>query len=94
MASSLTAYWIIPPGLHSLLGLGVTAWSLEDALRIVTALGFGRYLPENLEDLTVREGITVAELDQRHVVPNMGPIVLRGMWYPFLAVGVPEWAAL
>jgi len=31
-------------------------------------------------------------LDQPHVVANMGPIVVRGMWYPFVAVGVPEWA--
>jgi hypothetical protein len=40
----------------------------------------------------VIEGITVAELDPRHVVPNMGPIAVRGMWYPFVAVGVPRWA--
>jgi len=38
------------------------------------------------------EGITVAELDQPHVVRNMGPIAVRGMWYPLVAVGVPRWA--
>jgi hypothetical protein len=26
------------------------------------------------------------------IAVNMGPIVVRGMWYPFVAVGVPKWA--
>jgi hypothetical protein len=88
----LIAFWIQPPSPHGPLGLGVTAWSLDDALRIIRALGYGRYLPEDLSTLVIREGVTVADLDQPHVVANMGPIVVRGMWYPFVAVGVPKWA--
>jgi hypothetical protein len=90
--SLLNAFWIVPPSRHGPLGFGVTARSLDDALRIIRAFDFERYLPEDLATLAVREGVTIADLDQPHVVGNMGPIVVRGMWYPFVAVGVPEWA--
>ena len=90
--SPLTAFWIVPPSQHGPLGLGVTALSLDDALFIVRALGYGDYLPDDLSTLKIREGVTVADLDQPHVVANMGPIVIRGMWYPFVLVGVPKWA--
>src|SRR5262245_13459527 len=90
--SLLTTFWIVPASPHGSLGFGVTAWSLDDALRIIRALGYGRYLPEDLSTLAIQEGVTVADLDQPHVVAHMGPIVVRGMWYPFVAVGVPKWA--
>jgi hypothetical protein len=90
--SLLTAFWIVPPSRHGPLGFGVTAHSLDDALQIIRAFDFDRYLPQDLDTLAVREGVTIADLDQPHVVANMGPIVVRGMWYPFVAVGVPEWA--
>ena len=70
----------------------MTAWSLDDALAIIRALDYGRYLPDDLAEVRVTEGITVAELNRPHVVANMGPIAVRGMWYPFVAVGVPRWA--
>ena len=89
---ALTAFWIVPPSPYGPLGFGVTAWSLNDALRIIHALGYGDRLPEDLSALTVREGIKVADLDHNHVVLNMGPIAVRGMWYPFLTVGMPKWA--
>ena len=92
MASVLTTFWIKPPSQHGPLGFGVTALSLNDAIFIIRALGYGDYLPADLRALEIRQGVTVAELDQRHVVTNMGPIVVRGMWYPFIAVGVPDWA--
>jgi hypothetical protein len=88
----LTAFWIKTPFPNGPLGFGVTAWSFEDALAIISALGYERYLPDELAELLVTEGVTVAELDQQHVARNMGPIVVRGMWYPFVAVGVPRWA--
>ncbi len=92
MRSLLTPYWIVPPAPHGPLGFGVTARSLDDALRIIRSLGFGCYLPDDLNTLAVREGVTVADLDRPHVVAHMGPIVVRGMWYPFITVGMPEWA--
>jgi hypothetical protein len=82
----------VPPSRHGPLGFGVTAWSLDDALRIIRALDYGRYLPDDLDALRVTEGVTVASLDESHVVPNMGPIVVRGMWHPFVALAIPAWA--
>src|SRR4051812_8371018 len=90
--TALTAYWIKSPFLHAPLGFGVTARTLDDALGIIGALGYGRYLPPDLVGVHIHDGVTVAELDQPRVVVNMGPIALRGMWYPFGAVGVPQWA--
>jgi len=90
--AGLTAYWIRSPVPSAPLGFGVTARSLDDALGIIRAFDYGQYLPDDVTAVHVTEGVTVAELDQPHVVANMGPIAIRGMWYPFAAVGVPQWA--
>jgi hypothetical protein len=90
--AGLTAYWIRSLSPHAPLGYGVTAWSLDDALGIIRAFDDGLYLPDDLTQLQVTENVTVAELDQRHVACNMGPIAIRGMWYPFVTVGMPRWA--
>lgn len=90
--SALTAYWIESPLPHAPIGFGVTARSFDDALAIIRAVDYGRYLPDDLTGVQTTEGITVANLDQLHVVVNDGPIVVRGMWYPFIALGVPPWA--
>jgi hypothetical protein len=90
--TGLIAFWIKSPYPHAPVGFGVTAWSLEDALQIIHAMGFGQYLPDDRDTVSVVAGVTVSELDQRHVAANMGPIVVRGMWYPFVTVGLPQWA--
>jgi len=90
--AELTAFWIKSPLPEAPLGFGVTAWSLDDAFGVIAALDYGRYLPADLSCVEVHEDIQVAELDQSHVIPNMGPIAVRGMWYPFVALGVPQWA--
>jgi hypothetical protein len=90
--NKLTAFWIRSPLPHAPLGFGVTAWSFDDALSIIAALDYGRYLSDDRAGMQVREGITVDDLEQPHVVANMGPIIVRGMWYPFVAVGVPKCA--
>jgi hypothetical protein len=84
--SPLISFWIVPPDKHGPLGFGVTAFSLNDAFQIIQDAGFR--LPEDRNTLQIKEGIKVSDLDHRHVVMNMGPIVVRGMWYPFLKVGV------
>ena len=90
--AGLTAFWIKTPYPLAPLGFGVTARCLDNALRIIRVLGYGRYIPNDPSAIQVVTGVTVAQLDQPHVVANMGPIVVRGMWYPFVAVGMPVWA--
>jgi hypothetical protein len=88
----LTAYWITSADRHAPLGFGVTALSLDDALALIRAFDFGRFLPDDLAGVHVAAGVSVGDLDPAHVVPNMGPMAVRGMWYPLVALGVPRWA--
>ena len=60
-------------------GYGVTAYSREDAERLLAALGYpegGRSIIELIED------VSLSSLDQNHVIPNSGPVVVRGVWFP------------
>lgn len=61
------------------LGYGVTAFSREDAEELLRRFGY----PRGGEIVTrVMEDITHAELDPHHVIPNAGPMVIRGVWFP------------
>jgi hypothetical protein len=82
----LIPFWIVPPSNHGPLGFGVTAYSLADALHIIESAGYS--LPDDRSTLRVTEQIQVSNLEEPHVVRNMGPIVVRGIWYPFAKVGV------
>lgn len=87
----LIAFWIKSPDPRGPLGFGVTAWSVDDALAIVCAFDYRRFLPTKLNELQITKSVDIAEL-HHHVVANMGSIAVRGMWYPFFVVGVPQWA--
>jgi hypothetical protein len=65
------------------LGFGVTAESLESAAELLRQHG---YPPRGVEVTNVVAGVKFAALDQKHVVPNAGPIVVKGIWYPRLNV--------
>jgi hypothetical protein len=84
--SILIPFWIVQQGEHWPLRFGVTAYSLADALHLLTRSGYTP--PEDTSSLQVTERVRVSDLDQSHVVPNMGPMVVRGIWYPSRKVGV------
>ena len=88
----LIAYWIVPPNKNGPLGFGVTARSLDDALEIIQGMRYEEFLPSDRAALHIVKGVSVAQLDQWNVVPRMGPIAVRGMWYPFITTGAPGWA--
>lgn len=87
----LTAFWIIPPqpavkpGLIRTggppIGLGVTAFDLDDALWMLGETDYARYLTSEPGEFAVRRDVRFAELPEV-VQQRMGPIVVRGMWYP------------
>jgi hypothetical protein len=80
------SYWItFPDQPRAPLGMGVTALSLADAFALMEQRGYTFHKHGAVE---VHEDVTVADLDQSHVVPNMGPIVFRGIWYPCLNIGL------
>jgi hypothetical protein len=82
----MTRYWFVfetstIPSLLNL-GCGVTARDLADALELVKARVFsGMAMPRIVG---VIEDVPVASLEPRHVLPTMGPVADRGVWFPNL----------
>jgi hypothetical protein len=66
------------------LGFGVTARSELDAREIVVAA-----IGEKPRIMSVAVIEDIASLDQGHVIPNMGNIFARGIWFP-LGYAPPE----
>ena len=81
MNKLLTPYWI---ELDSYSGLasfvGVTAYSMDDVTLLLKDQLFRKEEMPRIKNLI--ENIHFKDLDQNHVVPNMGPITERGVWYP------------
>jgi hypothetical protein len=67
-------YWIT---LERRPAVGITARSEADALELFR-LAFG----SQDQVIGFRALSDLTELDQRHVVPNMGNWLKRGIWYP------------
>lgn len=63
-------------------GFGVTARSLVDAELLLTSAGFVK--GADFEIAEVIEDVDIRTLDQNHVIPNMGPPNIRGVWFPRL----------
>lgn len=61
-------------------GCGVTALGKDDALQLLrTSVFAGRDLPENIAISIVR---SETDLDQKHVLPNLGNMLRHGVWFP------------
>lgn len=79
-------YWItfeaVPQPTALNIGAGVTARSDSDARRIVNAA----FQAAKIATVVVVDG--VASLEQGHVVPNMGSMNVRGVWFPLGYEGV------
>ncbi len=86
LGSILTAFWIEDPDPSGPLGYGITAFSLTDALEIIRRAGYR--LPDDISTLSIQVGIQFADIPHDFVRKHMGPIVVRGLWYPFIAVGL------
>jgi hypothetical protein len=57
----------------------VTAYTFEDARELVLTAFAWAALPRIDRRI---DDVDVSSLDQRHVLPNMGPPNWRGVWYP------------
>lgn len=68
----------IPYGV--VLGCGITANSYEDAISILATKVFvNKPFPKILKMI---EGIDLQKLDHNHVLPNISPVNIRGVWFP------------
>jgi hypothetical protein len=79
---NLRRFWFPVPG-H--LGIGVTAYSPAEAEAL--ARDVATHMGWTFEANGVMEDVDVRQLDQNHVVPNMGPVTFHGVWYPMLNLG-------
>ena len=67
-------------------GCGVTAIDYEDAIKMMEEKMFTEIRSPRI--LKTIENIDIRQLDQKHVIPNMGVVVQRGIWFP---LGYEEW---
>jgi hypothetical protein len=67
-----------PPG--TLLGCGITAFDLNDAMGILQNTVFNGF--EAPKIMNVKEDIDIRSLDQGKIIPNMGVVTHRGVWFP------------
>jgi hypothetical protein len=61
-------------------GCGVSAHDYSDAVGILEETVLRDYPTLIIEG--VREDVDVRDLDQGHVVPNIGNVAVRGVWFP------------
>jgi len=80
----MNRYWFefedgdFPNGIK--LGCGVTAFNYDDALYLLNEKVFkGTKLPK-IKNMV--ENIDLATLDAGHVLPNISPPNVRGIWFP------------
>lgn len=68
----------LPIGVSS--GCGLSAYNYEDAIELIKERVFsGANLP-TIDDVV--EEIDISTLDEAHVIPNMGDVTVRGIWFP------------
>ncbi|HYF03114.1 MAG TPA: hypothetical protein VEC36_07050 [Patescibacteria group bacterium] len=58
---------------------GITAFTYEDAVYLLKTHVFKNGMPEIVE---YKEDVDIRDLDQGHIIPNMLPPNVRGIWYP------------
>ncbi len=62
------------------LGVGVTAYDVDDAKYLIRSEKSVLNYRPNFKSYT--EDIDIQLLDQNHVIPNMGIVTNRGIWFP------------
>ena len=70
------------------IGVGITAYSLDDAEIILSSAIKRHILDLDITEVVVDVGIR--ELDQGHVIPNMNPPIFRGVWFPMFNENLKE----
>ena len=79
MTLKLRYFWIKLADRPFEFGYGITAWNEQDALALFQSdVLFGEPVPPH----TMSSDISLAQIDQGHVVPNMVAPTWRGVWFP------------
>jgi hypothetical protein len=84
--TKLTSFWFsFPEDPEFPRGFGVTARSQSDAEALLESQGYDFHRRARL--VHVQADATPFNVDPKHVAPNSGPHVVRGIWYPALNIG-------
>lgn len=67
----------LPPGI--IMGCGITAFNIHDAKKILSDKVFKNEFYEIEE---CKENVDVSTLDFNHILTNMHPANIRGVWFP------------
>ena len=63
---------------------GVSGHSLDDAVELLRAAGVS--IDPTRPNVAVREHVRLTDFEERHIGPNMGPMQVRGVWFPRMNV--------
>ena len=82
MNKYLIPFWIsFPKNDNFPIGFGVTAYSTEDAFNLLEEFNYNYH--QDAAEVKVIENIKWDEIPwPNKTYPNMGPIVVRGIWFP------------
>jgi len=84
----LKRYWIItcPENRNGSKNLGLTAHSAIQAKALakqeLSRLSWQQISEGDIDQAEIIEEIDIRDLDQNHVVPNIGVVSRQGMWFP------------
>jgi len=85
---ALETFWItFPQDQNLVFGIGVTAYSEEDAFALIKERGVDKWF-ENAHEIKISQRVRIEDLDQSNVAPNIGPLQLRGVWYACMNIGI------
>lgn len=62
------------------MGCGITAYDYADAVRLLNERVLAREALGKI--VRCQEDIDVSALDKNHILPNIGSVVERGIWFP------------
>ena len=62
------------------LGSGVTAYDYDDAIALLKERVFTKETMPKITDFI--QDVDVSTLDANHVLPNLGLVIERGIWFP------------
>ena len=86
----LKRYWFIvsPQDRYGACNVGVTASTLNEARQLIKntfdKINWTHISGREIDEAEVIENINIKLLDAGHVIPNMGVVTFKGVWFPCL----------
>ncbi len=88
----LIRYWFIvfPQNKYGARNIGVTASTSTEAMQLIlntfNKIGWTNISEMEITNAEIVENINIELLDAKHVLPNLGIVNFKGVWFPCLNV--------